>query len=256
MAAGETVVMRIPADLVQRMRRADRFAAMTGAGVSAESGIPTFREAQTGLWAQYDPEELATPQAFRRNPRLVWEWYEWRRQLCAQAEPNPAHTALAHLEQIVPHFCLITQNIDGLHRRAGSRNLLELHGNVHRVRCWEEGTPFDWPEQAGRDGDLPPRCPHCAAYLRPDVVWFGESLPEEVLTQAWQEAGRCDVMLVIGTSALVQPAASLPLVALRAGATVVEINPSETPLTPVVPFSLHGPAGEILPVLVGELQAG
>jgi NAD-dependent deacetylase len=225
---------------------------LTGAGVSAESGIPTFREAQTGLWARYDPQELATPQAFRRDPRLVWEWYTWRRGLVLQADPNPAHYALARLEQHFPDFVLITQNIDGLHRRAGSRNILELHGTVTRVRCSQEGTVFPWPELGDNDDkvELPPLCPDCGAHLRPNVVWFGESLPEDVLTRAWEEAGRCDLMLVVGTSALVQPAASLPLVSLRAGATLVEINPQETPLTHVVDFSLRGPAGDVLPALL------
>jgi NAD-dependent deacetylase len=223
---------------------------LTGAGVSAESGIPTFREAQTGLWAQYEASELATPQAFQRNPRLVWDWYAWRRQLVSEADPNPAHYAIAEIETLFSHFVLITQNVDRMHQRAGSCNVLELHGNVLQVRCYDQGTVFDQWEEGET---LPPKCPDCGAYLRPNVVWFGESLPEEVLTQAWEEAGQCDLMLVVGTSALVQPAASLPLVALRTGAIVAEINPSSTPLTSQVHFVLRGPAGEILPLLVERI---
>jgi NAD-dependent deacetylase len=220
---------------------------LTGAGVSAESGIPTFREAQSGLWARYNPEDLATPRAFQRNPQLVWEWYGWRRQMVLQAEPNPAHLALAELERSVPHFTLITQNVDNLHQRAGSRNVLQLHGSIVRARCTARETLFEtWEETA----EIPPRCPECGAYLRPDVVWFGEPLPEPVLTQAWEEAGRCNLLLVVGTSALVHPAASLPLAALRAGATVVEINPDTTPLSSMVHYVLRGPAGQILPSLV------
>jgi len=179
--------------------------------------------------------------------------------LVLQAEPNPAHHALAALEQAAPHFVLVTQNVDGLHQRAGSINVLELHGNLHRVRCSQEGTAFDWPEEraagTGQGSPLPPSCPRCGAPLRPDVVWFGEPLPEEVLTQSWEEAAHCDLMLVAGTSAIVQPAASLPLVARRTGATVVEINPTETPLTPLAHFVLSGPAGEILPPLVERYRA-
>jgi NAD-dependent deacetylase len=217
---------------------------------SAESGVPTFREAQTGLWAKYNPEELATPQAFQRNPRLVWEWYEWRRELVAQAEPNPGHLALAELEQRIPLLTLITQNVDGLHQRAGSQNIVELHGNIHRTICFEERTVVDaWPETA----EVPPRCPRCGGLMRPDVVWFGESLPQEALVIAFMAAEQCDLFLSIGTSALVQPAASLPLVALEQGTAVVEINPDTTPLTPRVTHVLRGPAGQVLPTLVKTL---
>ena len=160
--------------LIETLRSARYVVVLTGAGVSAESNIPTFREAQTGLWSKYSPEELATPQAFQRNPKLVWEWYAWRRELVAQATPNPGHLALAELEQRVPKFSLITQNVDGLHRRTGSRNVIELHGNINRTKCFDEGDIIDsWPPTA----ELPPRCPRCGGYLRPDVVWFGETLP-------------------------------------------------------------------------------
>jgi NAD-dependent deacetylase len=233
--------------LIAALQSARRVVVSTGAGISAESGIPTFREAQTGLWAQYDPEELATPQAFERNPRLVWDWYAWRRKLVQAADPNSAHHALVDLEQLVPQFTLITQNVDGLHRRAGSRAVIELHGNLSRVRCQREGTPFtDWDES----GDLPPRCPDCGAYLRPDVIWFGERLPEQALTQAWQATNDCDLFLSVGTSGLVEPAASLPRLALQAGAQVAIINLDvETGTRPPL-YLINAPAGQALPALV------
>lgn len=217
---------------------------------SAESNIPTFRDAQTGLWAKYNPEELATPQAFRRNPRLVWEWYAWRRELVAQATPNPGHLALANLEQRVAEFTLITQNVDGLHQRAGSRHVIELHGNITRTKCFEEGNIVEsWPETE----EVPPRCPRCGGLLRPDVVWFGEMLPHQALATASQTADNCDVFLSIGTSALVQPAASLPMLALNRGAVVIEVNPDVTMITSRVTYSLRGPAGQVLPKLLETL---
>jgi NAD-dependent deacetylase len=218
---------------------------LTGAGVSAESGVPTFRGAD-GLWRQYRAEDLATPEAFRRDPGLVWEWYDWRRQLIVRCQPNPAHHALADLEGRCPEFLLITQNVDGLHPRAGSRRIVELHGNLWRVRCLQDETTtenFEVPLPS-----LPPRC-GCGGLLRPDVVWFGEALPAEALRQAFQAAESCDVFLVVGTSAVVQPAASLPLVAKRHGAYVVEVNLEPTPLTSMAHEAFHGKAGEILPRL-------
>lgn len=240
----------IPAELVTRLRAARRVAVLTGAGISAESGVPTFREAQTGLWARYNPEELATPEAFRRNPRLVWEWYAWRQERVRQAEPNPGHLALADLERRIAEFTLITQNVDGLHRRAGSQQVLELHGNLFRVKCFDEDRPVDnWPDSE----DIPPLCPRCGALLRPDVVWFGEILPASVLRAAEQAAANAEVFFSIGTSALVYPAADLPFTALGAGAMVVEVNPQPTPLSPHVTYSLHGPAGAVLPKLVARV---
>ena len=237
--------------LIEALRSARYVVVLTGAGISAESSIPTFRDAQTGLWAKYSPQELATPQAFRRNPKLVWEWYAWRRELVAQAKPNPGHLALAELEQLVPLFTLITQNVDGLHQRAGSRNVIELHGNIKRTKCFEQGHMVDsWDET----GEIPPRCPKCNSYLRPDVVWFGESLPRQALADAFAAAEQCDLFLSIGTSALVHPAASLPAVALERGTITVEINPDSTPLTPRVTYTLQGPAGQVLPNLIATLQ--
>ena len=242
----------IPGELIARLQAARRVAVLTGAGISAESGVPTFREAQTGLWARYNPEELATPEAFRRNPRLVWEWYAWRQKRVRQAEPNPGHDALVEMERHFAEFTLITQNVDGLHRRAGSHQVLELHGNLFRAKCCDEDQLVEgWPE----GGDLPPRCPHCGGLLRPDVVWFGEMLPAGALRAAEQAAARAEVFFSIGTSALVYPAADLPLMALRAGATVVEINPQPTPLSPQVTFSLNGAAGVVLPALIAQTWA-
>jgi NAD-dependent deacetylase len=240
----------IPAELVTHLRAARRVAVLTGAGISAESGVPTFREAQTGLWARYNPEELATPEAFQRNPRLVWEWYAWRQARVRQAEPNPGHLALVELDRRIAEFTLITQNVDDLHRRAGSQQVLELHGNLFRAKCFDEDRPVEnWSDRE----EIPPRCPRCGALLRPDVVWFGEMLPASVLRAAKQAAANAEVFFSIGTSALVYPAADLPFTALHAGATVVEINPQPTPLSPRVTFSLNGPAGVILPALVARV---
>jgi NAD-dependent deacetylase len=239
----------IPAELIALLRSAERVTVMTGAGISAESGVPTFRDAQTGLWTKYDPQELATPHAFRRNPRLVWEWYAWRRELIAKTQPNAGHMALAHLERLLPHLTLITQNIDGLHQMAGSAHPIELHGNIARTKCFEDGRIIEsWPET----GDIPPHCPHCGGLLRPDVVWFHESLPQAALSQAVAASQQCDLFFSIGTSALVQPAASLAHEARYHGAVLVEINLEPTPLTRYVNYSLHGPAGAILPLLVKQ----
>lgn len=240
----------IPDDLIIRLRAARRVTVLTGAGISAESGVPTFREAQTGLWARYNPEELATPEAFRHNPKLVWEWYAWRRERVRQAEPNAGHHALVAMERRIAEWTLITQNVDGLHRRAGSHQVVELHGNLFRTKCFDE----DRPVENGSDGDdIPPRCPRCGGMLRPDVVWFGEMLPASALRAAEQAAKTAEIFFSVGTSALVYPAADLPFAALHAGATVVEINPQPTPLSPHVTFSLNGPAGVVLPHLVEQV---
>ncbi len=236
----------IPEELVEVLRNARRVVALTGSGVSAESGVPTFRDAQTGLWARFSPQELATPEAFYRDPRLVWEWYEWRRELVDSAEPNAAHRALAELGRRVDSFTLITQNVDGLHQKAGSEGVVELHGNITRTVCSAERRVV---EPSG-DGEKPPRCPYCGAYLRPDVVWFGESLPVEAFGAAFEAARSCDVFLSVGTSSMVQPAASLPVEALSSGATVVEVNPDDTPLTDHATYALQGPAGQVLPAVI------
>jgi NAD-dependent deacetylase len=230
------------------LRSAERVAVLTGAGISAESGIPTFRDALTGLWASYNPDELATPQAFARRPRLVWDWYAERRARVGLAQANPGHHALVEIENRVPDFTLITQNVDGLHAEAGSRQVLELHGNIRRVRCSGEGTVVShWSEATG----LPPACPDCGALLRPDVVWFGEMLPPAESEAAWRATESCDLFLSVGTSNLVEPAASLPWIARRHGAPVIVVNTSmEGQHQGPGIHHLVGPAGVVLPALV------
>jgi len=230
-----------------RINAASRVAVLTGAGISAESGLPTFRGAG-GLWRQYRPEELATPEAFERDPKLVWEWYDWRRGLIAAAQPNAGHRALVELERRVPEFTLITQNVDGLHDRAGSRRILKVHGDIWDVRCVECGREM-------RDDrvplpELPPLC-ECGGMLRPGVVWFGEALPEDVWRDGVRAVERAEVLLVVGTSAVVYPAAGLIDIASRAGATVVEVNVDETPYSRTVEFALRGSAAELLSGLLG-----
>jgi len=242
--------VHFPPELIDELQAAQHVAVLTGAGTSAESGVPTFREAQTGLWAQYSPEQLATPQAFQRDPKLVWDWYTWRRELVVQAQPNPGHFALAQMETLFPQFTLITQNVDSLHQRAGSSNVIELHGNISHIVCSRERIVVnEWAET-----DDVPCCPNCFSLLRPDVVWFGESLPAQSLYTAYQAAKECDVFLAVGTSAMVQPAASLPVAAINENIMTVEINPDTTPLTPYVDVHLQGPSGQILPALLSQFK--
>jgi NAD-dependent deacetylase len=237
--------------LIPLLLQAEKVVTLTGSGISAECGIPTFR-GEDGLWKTYRAEDLATPTAFHRNPELVWEWYDWRRGLMGPKEPNPGHLVLARWEKIFPEFTLITQNIDGLHQKAGSENILELHGNIWKMRCVQEGTITE-----NRDTPLkkiPPLCPSCGHLLRPHVVWFGESLDMGILHRSSLLSSSCDVMFIVGTSAVVQPAASLPLAAKQAGGTIIEINPEPTPLTPYVDYSFRGKAGEVLPAIDEELS--
>jgi len=244
---------KIPAPLLDAAAEARRVVVLTGAGISAESGVPTFRDAQTGLWARYDPQQLATPEAFERDPGLVWAWYRWRRELTARVEPNAAHHALTRWQRRRPGLCVVTQNVDGLHQRAGTEGVVELHGSLSRTLCSAERCMVeDWAEP----DDGAPRCPCCGAYLRPGVVWFGESLPEQAVAAALQAVGSAELVLSVGTSSLVQPAASLPGEALRRGVPVVEINPAETPLSPEASWSIRGAAAEVLPMLVDSLNLG
>jgi NAD-dependent deacetylase len=245
-------VLSLPPDLISRLRAARRIVAFTGAGISAESGISTFRDKQNGLWAKYRPEDLATPQAFQRNPRMVWEWYQWRRGVVSQVEPNPGHHALAQIEAAHTGFFLATQNVDGLHARAGSRNLVELHGNIRRTICFEHNHAAESWEPTD---EPPPRCPHCGSMLRPDVVWFGEPLRGDALRRAQQAAMQCDLFLSIGTSTMVYPAAELPFVAGSNGATVIEINPDVTPLSKLANFVLREKAGVALPAIAAAMLA-
>ncbi len=239
--------MDFPADLIRVLASATRVVALTGAGVSQESGLRTFRDAQSGLWAQYKPEDLASPEAFARDPKLIWDWYAWRREAIKGVRPNPGHYALVEMEKRIPDFTLITQNVDGLHRFAGSQNVLELHGNIQRVRCSVCGA---FTETWGDDTEAVPTCTVCSGMLRPDVVWFGESLPRDVLEAAVIASRDCQVYFSIGTSGVVQPAASLAHAARNNGSIVVEINAEPTPLTPKVDFAFHGKSGEILPELL------
>ncbi|MBT3313788.1 MAG: NAD-dependent deacylase [Anaerolineae bacterium] len=240
--------MKIPKELIKYLQKSTHIAILTGAGISAESGLNTFREAQTGFWSQYRPEDLATPQAFARDPKLVWDWYAMRRNKVAEASSNSGHFALVDMESRTPNFTLITQNVDGYHVQAGSKNVLELHGNIQKVRCFDGcGIVDDW-----EDNSEVPHCPKCNAYLRPDVVWFGESLPLDALNAAHKATLECQAFFSVGTSGLVQPAASLAHTARQKGAIVIEINLDPTPLTPHVDFALHGKSGEILPALVKE----
>lgn len=233
-------------DARKRLAGAKAVLVLTGAGISAESGVPTFRGPE-GLWRQFRPEELATPQAFARDPKLVWEWYAWRREKIAPLSPNPAHHALARLEERVPEFLLATQNVDGLHRVAGSRRLVELHGSLWRVRCVRCGS--DREDRRVPLPDLPPGCA-CGGLLRPAVVWFGEALSDDAIEPASAAARRAEVILVIGTSSLVYPAAALPQLGRENGAFVVEVNPEETPLSRLAAVSLRGKAAEVVPALL------
>lgn len=250
-------ITNIPLDLIQILNNAYFITVLTGAGVSAESGVPTFREAQTGLWARFSPEELATPQAFRENPRLVWDWYKWRREIISKANPNPGHFALVDLETRIREnggqWSLITQNVDGMHHRAGSNNITELHGNIFREKCFECNKPSTMALSDETTQGFQ-HCSYCDGLLRPDVVWFGESVPETAMKRAWHDAENCDIFFSIGTSALVQPAASLSMIAKRNDALLVEINMDNTPLTPIVDYQLQGPAGLVLQVIIELLE--
>jgi NAD-dependent deacetylase len=245
------------ADIVGALRDANRVVILTGAGVSAESGIPTFRDKQTGLWENYDGAELATPYAFERDPSLVWGWYEWRRALMLGSKPNAAHQAIAAMSKLVPRLTLVTQNVDDLHERAGSQDVLHLHGELSRPYCAGCRRSYvlsrgisDLP--AGGARMEPPRCEACGAMVRPGVVWFGESLPELAWRAACEAARQCDVFFCCGTSSLVQPAASLTDMAIAAGAVTVQINPNATDYDGSVSVAIRGPAGVVLPRIVVE----
>ncbi|HUY76203.1 MAG TPA: NAD-dependent deacylase [Ktedonobacterales bacterium] len=253
--------LAIPDAMLARLRTARRALALTGAGVSAASGIPTFRAPGAGLWSQYSPSVFATPRGWARDPQLVWGWYTHRRRLALRAQPNAAHTALAALEAYYPTFTLVTQNVDGLHQRAGSQQVVELHGSLYRFRCSRENTPVDWRNPDDNDpaalaalerGETSPvpHCPTCDALLRPDVVWFEEALPEDAYAQAEVAARDCEVCLVVGTSALVWPAAGLPLLAADNDALLIEINPEATDLTRRADLSVRMAADVALPQLV------
>jgi NAD-dependent deacetylase len=229
-------------------RDRNRVCVLTGAGVSAESGVPTFR-GEDGLWKNYNPMELATNEAFRRDPALVWEWYQWRRQLVRKCEPNPSHHAISKIESEKEHFLLITQNVDGLHKRAGSGKVVEIHGNIWDVKCISCESVFR------RDEDfdmLPPTCNDCGSFLRPNVVWFGETIPREALETSMDALSSCDLLIVAGTSGYVQPAASFAQVAIKNRAAVIEVNIESTPNAAFVDHFFLGKSGEILPALISD----
>lgn len=230
----------------RRLESTGKLLVLTGAGVSRESGIPTFRGAE-GLWRSRRAEEMATPEAFERDPGLVWEWYRWRQRLIRKTEPNPAHRALAQLENLLPDFLLVTQNVDTLHGQAGSRMLIELHGNIFRTRCSRCGKKSLKPVPEGL-----PRCT-CGGLVRPDVVWFGEKPDREDLENAFAYAGNCEMCLVVGTSGMVQPAATIPFIAKEHGAYIVDINPAPTPISRISDIAIAEPGGVVLPRILSLL---
>ena len=246
--------MELPSGLRSALGTASKILVLTGAGMSAESGVPTFRDAQTGLWKNHRPEELATPQGFRAQPELVWNWYQSRRDNIRAVLPHAGHYALVKIERHFDEFLLVTQNVDSLHQKSGSVEVVELHGNIMRSICSETGRPIDdsWIQSTS---ERPPRSPHHPRGLaRPDVVWFGEALPAGAMKRAMAAALACDICFSIGTSTLVQPAASLPFAALQSGAIVIEINPAPTGLATKVQFSLRATAAQALPVIAGALH--
>ena len=232
--------------LARKLRHDARITVLTGAGVSAASGVPTFR-GPDGLWRNFRPESLATPEAFRRDPKLVWDWYDWRRQVLATKKPNRAHEVLATWSVRYPNFRLITQNVDGLHERAGTRNVIRFHGSIWEVLCWNncKASPPRWWDETVPFSAIPPPCPHCGGIVRPGVVWFGEGIEPDVMRQS-MDALDCDVFFTIGTSSMVYPAASLVHEAKARGAYTVEINMEATPASRLLDLALQGPAEEIL----------
>ncbi len=245
--------MKLPDGLTTALKNANKVLVLTGAGMSAESGVPTFRDAQSGMWEKFKPEDLATPQAFRNNPQLVWDWYAGRRNNIREVNPHAGHIALVEMEQYFERFLLVTQNVDSLHQQAGAGEVIELHGNIMQSICSETGFRID-DEWINSNPGRPPASPHHPQGLaRPGVVWFGEELPAGCMNRAMAEAYSCDVCFSIGTSTLVQPAASLPFVALEAGAVVIEINPVPTSLSSKAHFSLQATAAEALTAIAADL---
>lgn len=250
--------MNVIDECVDYLRSAQQITVLTGAGVSKESGIPTFRDAMDGLWVKYDPTELATPQAFRDDPKLVWDFYEYRREMMRPAQPNAGHKALAALQKVFPTLRIITQNVDDLHERAGSTDVIRLHGSITHNKCSANchGAPtridvsrLAWDKTSG-----PPPCPYCGAPVRPDVVWFGEVLPREPMERALDLLERTDVMLVVGTSGMVSPSSEMPGIVRHNGGTVIEVNPDDSLISPISRVKLRGPSGVMLPQVVAALS--
>ena len=241
--------MDILKSVARKLKSEQRVVVFTGAGVSAESGIPTFRDKFDGLWSKYQVDDVASIEGFRRDPKLVWEWHEQLRKKCLDAEPNSAHRAIALMETVLPEFTLITQNIDGLHQRAGNTKVIELHGNIHRIRCVDEQLLVEKQNDINTDDGLL-HCPDCGGQLRPDVVWFGESLSNDSYSQAKEAIRNCTMLFSIGTSSLIYPAAVLPFEAAYRGAMVAQINPNPTDLDDATPFNLRGNAGKWMPLIM------
>lgn len=235
--------------LANAVHAASTVTVLTGSGLSADSGVPTFRDAQEGLWARYRPEDLATPEAFERDPGTVWQWYRARRQQIAAVGPNAGHRALAELQNRLPDLRLITQNVDGLHQRAGHRDVIEFHGNLRSNRCHREGRIVQVDDATA----TPPPCPHCGGPVRPNVVWFGEAIPEDAIADATTAARQCDLFIAVGTSAVVQPAAGLADLARGHGARIAEINPEETALSANADFGIRARAADALAALMEAL---
>ena len=243
--------------MVTALREAKKKTVLTGAGVSAESGIPTFRDALTGLWQHFDAERLATPEAFQRDPALVWGWYEWRRMKVLAAQPNAVHLAISALADRVSHLSLFTQNVDDLHERAGSTAVQHLHGSLLHPRCFECGNPFTLPDgipeepHAGRRLS-PPKCQACGGLVRPGVVWFNEALPAHILSSAMESARSCDLLIVLGTSGVVYPVAHLPEVARSSGRKIIQINSAPSELDSICTWNVRGRAGQLFPTLLSR----
>jgi NAD-dependent deacetylase len=248
--------MELPDGLKTTLKNARKILVLTGAGMSAESGVPTFRDAQTGLWEKYRPEELATPEAFQAQPQVVWDWYAERRNNIRNVTTHRGHSALVEMERYFDEFVLVTQNVDGLHQQAGSTEVVELHGNIMSSVCNRTGRHIDDNWIKSNPGHPPASPHHPQGLARPGVIWFGEALPAGAMDRAMSEALSCDVCFSIGTSTLVQPAASLPFVALNAGAVVVEINPTPTALSPQSHFSLQATAATALTAIAADLALG
>jgi NAD-dependent deacetylase len=247
--------LQLDRKLLDRLARAEHVLVLTGAGMSAESGIPTFRDAQTGLWARYRPEELATPEAFAAHPKRVWQWYEERRKRVQEARPHAGHFALVRMAAMIPRLNIVTQNVDGLHQLAGSKGVIELHGNINRSKCSISHRPISREWLADSDQEPPPSPYVKGGLARPDVVWFGEVLPQEAIDSAMAVARSCDFCFSVGTTSLVHPAASLPLVALDHGAPLVEVNPMETPISRHAGQCIRAPASQALVAIIEQLTA-
>lgn len=254
----DDLIQQAAAIINKAIRNNQVMVVLTGAGVSKESGVPTFRDAMDGLWAKYDPQQLATPQAFLQNPKLVWDWYTYRRGLVRDAQPNPGHYALAEIERRFSRFLLVTQNVDDLHEQAGSTKLVHLHGRINETKCFFncQGDPtiVDLSTITIDPANTPPNCPHCGRWLRPNVVWFNEMLPTHELSTAVAASKTCDLMIVVGTSGLVEPAASLPRIAHDNGAKIIEVNPDTSMITPIADIKLEGASGVMLPKVVAALS--